>query len=116
MVRKNPASIRYHLLRSVSSGSTHRDVFQRKLKLYLTLAVEFGNIEESSRWYHFERHLKGTMESKQLRLSTERSGRPISDGAASAEAEAPGLKVPWREAELVWQAIEALERFQKWCM
>lgn len=25
------------------------------------------------------------MESKQLRLSTERSGRPISDGAASAE-------------------------------
>lgn len=45
------------------------------------------------------------MESKQLRLSTERSGRPISDGAASAEAEAPGLKVPWREAEQVWQAI-----------
>lgn len=56
MVRKNPASLRYHLLRSVPSGSTHRDVFQRKLKLYLTLAVEFGNIEESSRWYHFERH------------------------------------------------------------
>lgn len=50
-----------------------------------------------------------------MRLSTERSGRPISDGAASAEAEAPGLKVPWREAEQVWQAIEALERFQKWC-
>lgn len=48
MVRKNPASLRYHLLRSVPSGSTHRDVFQRKLKLYLTLAVEFGNIEESS--------------------------------------------------------------------
>lgn len=115
MVRKNPASIRYHLLRRVSSGSTHRDVFQRKLKLYLTLAVELGTTEESSRWCHFERHLKGTMESKQLRLSTERSGRPISDGAASAEAEAPG----WRchgEAEPVWQAIEALERFQKWCM
>lgn len=56
MVRKNPASLRYHLLRSVPSGSTHRDVFQRKLKLYLTLAVEFGNIKESSRWYHFERH------------------------------------------------------------
>lgn len=56
------------------------------------------------------------MENKQLRLSTERSGRPISDGAASAEAEAPGLKVPWGEAEPVWQAIQAPERFQKWCM